>query len=95
MKSKPSYIGDDLDTFLKEEGIYEEVCRRAAKKLLALRFAEQMKRQRITKSALAKKMKTSRSSLDRVLSPTNASVSLDTLERAAAALGRRLKVELV
>ena len=89
------HIGGSLDDFLKEEGIYEEVRRESAKQLLAFQLLDQMKRKKVTKVALAKRMGTSRSHLDKILDPKNADVTLDTLQRAASALGRRLKVELV
>ena len=92
---KRKHIGSSLDDFLKEEGIYEDCRRESAKLLLAYRLAEQMKRQKVTKVAMAKRMHTSRSSLSRILDPRNKAVSLDTLERAAGALGKRLKIDLV
>ncbi|MGD0091440.1 MAG: helix-turn-helix transcriptional regulator [Planctomycetota bacterium] len=88
------HIGETLDEFLKEEGIYEEVRRDATKMVLAFQLLDAMKKQGVTKVALARRMHTSRSSLDRILDPKNKAVTLDTLDRAAAALGRRLKVEL-
>jgi len=89
------HIGNRLEDFLREEGILEEVQRRAAKKLLALQLLDQMKQKKITKVAMARRMHTSRSSLERVLDPGNSAVTLETLEKAAAVLGKRLKVDLV
>lgn len=89
------YISGSLEEFLKEEGILEEVNRDAAKMVLAFQLLETMKKKGVTKVALARRMKTSRSSLDRILDPRNKAVTLDTLERAAIALGHRLKVELL
>lgn len=88
-------IGSAFDDFLKEEGIFEEVQAGALKKVVAHQLGEAMKAQNLTKVAMAKRMNTSRSQLDRLLDPTNASVSLDTLTRAAAAVGRGIRLELV
>jgi DNA-binding Xre family transcriptional regulator len=65
----------------------------AIKRLLAIQLAAMMKKKRISKADMARRMKTSRSALDRLLDPKNSSVTLQTLERAAQALGKRLKVE--
>jgi DNA-binding Xre family transcriptional regulator len=91
---KNPHIGSSLEDFLAEEGILAEVQALAVKKLLAYRIAELMKRQKLTKDTLAKRMKTSRAALDRLLDPENPSVTLTTLGKAACALGRTLRVEL-
>jgi len=91
---KNPHIGSSLEDFLAEEGIWAEVQALAVKKLLAYRIAELMKRQKLTKDTLAKRMKTSRAALDRLLDPENPSVTLATLGKAACALGRTLRVEL-
>ena len=88
-------IGSAFDDFLKEEGIFDAVQAGALKKVVAHQLGEAMKAQKLTKVAMARRMKTSRSALDRLLDPTNASVSLDTLTRAAAAVGRGIRLELV
>ena len=88
-------IGSAFDDFLKEEGIFDAVQAGALKKVVAHQLGEAMKAQKLTKVAMAKRMKTSRSALDRLLDPTNASVSLYTLTRAAAAVGREIRLELV
>ncbi len=88
-------IGSQFDDFLKEEGIFEEVQAGALKKVVAHQIALAMKDQKLTKVTMAKRMKTSRSQLDRLLDPHNESVSLDTLARAAAAVGRGIRLELV
>jgi antitoxin HicB len=88
-------IGSAFDDFLKEEGIFEEVQAGALKKVVAYQLGEAMRAQNLTKVAMAKRMKTSRSALDRLLDPNNGSVSLDTLSRAAAAVGRGIRLELV
>lgn len=88
-------IGGMFDDFLKEEGIFEAVQAGALKKVVAHQLAEAMKAQNLTKVALAKRMNTSRSQLDRLLDPHNHSLSLDTLTRAAAAVGRQIRLEFV
>ena len=95
MKKKKGGIGSSFDDFLKEDGIYEEVTARAIKRVIARQLDALMEDQGLTKSALARRMKTSRAQLDRVLDPENGSVTLDTLSRAAKAVGRQLRMELV
>jgi predicted transcriptional regulator len=89
-----SHIGSSFDDFLKEDGIYEEVQAAAVKEVLAWQIDQCRREQGLSKSALAKRMGTSRSQLDRLLDPSNMQVQLDTLQRAAAALGRTLVIEL-
>jgi hypothetical protein len=93
MKKKGG-IGSSFDDFLKDEGIYEEVTARAIKRVLARQIGALMKAEGITKTALAKRMDTSRAQLDRLLDPDNESVTLGTLARAAQAVGRKLRFEL-
>ena len=88
------YTGSDFDDFLREEGILEEVTARAHKRLLALQIREAMEQSRMTKAQLAKKLKTSRSQIDRLLDPDNTAVTLESLEHLAAAVGRQLRIEL-
>jgi antitoxin HicB len=92
---KKGRIGSSFDDFLKEDGIYEEVTARAIKRVIARQLDALMEDQGLTKSALAKRMKTSRAQLDRVLNPDNESVTLGTLARAAKAVGRQLRMELI
>jgi antitoxin HicB len=92
---KKGRIGSSFDEFLKEDGIYEEVTARAIKRVIVRQLDALMEDQGLTKSALAKRMKTSRAQLDRVLDPENESVTLGTLTRAARAVGRQLRMELV
>ncbi len=87
-----THQGSDFDDFLKEEGIYEDVEAAAVKKVIATMLAEAMKAENISKVAMVKRIGTSRSQLDRLLDPENASVTLVTLTKAAAAIGKRLKV---
>ncbi len=95
MTKKKRRIGSSFDDFLKEDGIYEEVTARAIKRVIARQLDALMRDQGVTKTALAKRMRTSRAQLDRLLDPKNESVTLATLTRAARAVGRRLHMELV
>lgn len=90
-----SHWGPTLESFLEEEGMLEEANAYATKKILAWQISEAMKEQGISKSDMAKKMKTSRSSLDRLLDPENGSLNLTTMERAATALGRKVMIQLI
>jgi DNA-binding Xre family transcriptional regulator len=92
---KKGRIGSSFDEFLKEEGLYEEVTARAIKRVIARQLDALMQDQGLTKASLAKRMKTSRAQLDRLLDPDNESVTLATLTRAAQAVGRHLRMELV
>ena len=92
--NKHKHIGSRFDDFLKEERILSEAQTVAVKRVIAYQLAQEMKRHKMSKSAMALKMKTSRASLDRLLDPGNSSVTLQTLERAARALGKTLVIEL-
>ena len=92
---KHKNIGSDFDTFLEEEGLLADVDAVAIKRVIAFQIGALMEENKISKTRLAKQMHTSRSSLDRLLDPLNTSVSLQTLERAAQAIGKRLKVDFV
>jgi antitoxin HicB len=86
--------GSDFDVFLREEGILEEVEALAAKRLIAHRLSQFMTKEKLSRAALARRMGTSRSQVDRLLDPANESVTLATLMRAAVALGQSLRVSL-
>jgi DNA-binding Xre family transcriptional regulator len=88
------HVGSDFDDFLKEDGIYEQVQAVAIKRVIAYQIAEEMKKKKLSKTQMASRMKTSRAALERLLDPENASITLITLERAASALGKKLKVQL-
>jgi len=88
------HIGSDFDDFLRGEGILDEAEAVATKRVIAYQLSQEMERANISQSELARRMKTSRSSVERLLDPTNPSVTLVTLERAASAIGKRLKVQL-
>jgi antitoxin HicB len=95
MRKKKGRTGSSFDDYLKDEGIYEEVTARAIKRVIARQLDGLMQEQGLTKSELAKRMDTSRAQLDRLLDPDNESVTLATLTRAAQAVGRHLRMELV
>jgi len=84
----------DFDEFLEEQGILGQVTARAHKRLLALQLDEAMKSSKTSKTQLAERLQTSRSQLDRLLDPDNTSVTLESLERLARAVGKQLRVEL-
>jgi antitoxin HicB len=87
--------GSSFDSFLKKEGIYGNVVALAEKEILAWKLQSAMKEKKLTVSALAKRMHTSRAAINRILDPSNPSITLGTLEKAALALGKRWRFELV
>jgi antitoxin HicB len=87
--------GSSIDDFLKEEGIFEETQAQAMiKEVVAWQLAEAMKKKRISKARMAALLKTSRTQVDRLLDPKN-DITLSSLQRAAAMVGRRVMIELV
>jgi hypothetical protein len=86
-------IGQSFDDFMMEQGIYDEAKELAAKKLIAFKLKAEMDKQKITKTVMAKRMKTSRVTVDNVLNPAY-NTSIGTLERAASALGKELAISL-
>lgn len=95
MTSDTRHVGSNFDEYLKEEGLLEEAERVAIKRVVAYQVDQFMLNQGLSKTEMARRMHTSRASLDRLLDPENGSVTLQTLERAARALGRRLHIALV
>ena len=89
-RKKMDHSGSTFDSFLEEAGIREEVEAVAIKRVLAWQLEQAMQDQKKTKQAMAKQLHTSRSQLDRLLDPSNVSVTLDTITRAARALGKRV-----
>lgn len=87
-------LGSDFDDFLEEEGLLEEATALAVKRAIAFQLSQKMGDEHISKAEMARRMETSRSALDRLLDPENASVTLQTLQSAVQALGGRLKIEL-
>lgn len=86
--------GSSFESFLKEEGIFEEVDEAAIKRVLAWQIEQEMSTRRLNKSDLARRMATSRTQVDRLLDPDNAGVTLHTMHKAAAVLGKRLRVSV-
>ena len=89
------HIGSSLDDFLTEEDIYEEVNTIAIKRVLVWQIEQLMKEQKLSKTAMAQRMRTSRSALDRLLDPKSEAVTLHTLQRAAQSLGKQIRLELI
>ena len=87
-------IGSSFDEFLSEEGRLEQAETVAIKRILAFQVEELMKEQNLSKTEMSRRMKTSRASLERLLDPGNPSVTLQTLDRVARALGKRLQISL-
>lgn len=90
-----THVGSSFDYFLEEEGILGEVSAVALKRILAWQIAQVMEIQGFSKASMAEAMNTSRSALDRLLDPENVAVTLKTMDRAAAVLGKQLRIELV
>jgi hypothetical protein len=88
-------VGSSFDAFPAEQGILEECEEQAVKQILADQIKAALEKDRLTKAAMAVRMQTSRRALDRLLDPTNTSVTLHTLQRAAVAIGRQLRLELI
>jgi antitoxin HicB len=87
-------IGSSFDDFLKEEGIFEEAQAEAIKEVVAWQLAQAMKKRKISKNRMAALLKTSRTQIDRLLNPKE-DITLSSLQRAAAMVGRRVHIELV
>jgi len=92
MKNK--HLGTNFDDFLEEENLLAKAEAVAIKRVIAFQIEELMKKEHLTKAEMARKMHTSRSALDRLIDPKNAAVTLQTLNRAAKALGKHLRIEL-
>ena len=88
------HMGPSIDDFLKKEGIFEEAQAQAIKEVVAWQLAEAMKKQKISKNKMATLLKTSRTQVDRLLDPKN-DITLSSLERAAAIVGRRVSIQLL
>ena len=93
--SKRTHRGSDFRDFMKEQGILGEVEARAMKQALSLQMDQLLKQRELTKTQMAARMKTSRAAVDRLLDASNSSVTLNTLNKAARALGRKVRIELV
>lgn len=93
--TKRRHRGSDFRDFLNEQGILGEVDTRALKQAVSLQLGRLLKEKDFTKAEMAVRMKTSRAAVDRLLDESNSSVTLKTLNKAARALGRKIKIELV
>jgi DNA-binding Xre family transcriptional regulator len=93
--SNNCHLGSAFDDFLEQEGILNEVTEVALKRVLAWQVEQAMKERGLTKSKMAKSMQTSRAALDRLLDPKYDSVTLRTLDKAARAVGKRIRIDLV
>ena len=87
--------GSSFDSFLEKEGVLAEFQAKAIKEVIAWQLGEAMRERKLTKTALAALMNTSRTQISRVLDPNDGNVTIETLQRAAALLGRRVQLELV
>lgn len=94
-KVEKGRLGATFDSFLEEQGIAEETREIAVKRVIAWQLAKIMEERKITKVEMARRLSTSRAQLDRLLDPDNDSVTLGMLTRAAKAVGRTIKLELV
>lgn len=92
---KRKNIGSTFDSWLREEGLYEKVSATAIKRVIARQVAAAMQQKGLTKLEMARRMRTSRAALDRLLDPENDAVTLSTIQKAAAAVGRQIRLELV
>lgn len=89
------HIGESFESFLRDEGLHDDITATAIKRSLALQITHEMAVQKISKSEMARRMKTSATQLGRLLDPSNDRIQLDTLVKAASAVGKSLAVSLV
>jgi antitoxin HicB len=94
-KINREHVGSSLDDLLAADGTLSDATAIAVKRVLAWEIMQEMDRLKISKAEMARRMETSRSSLDRLLDPTNVSVTLQTMSRAATLLGKKLRLEMV
>jgi len=92
---KKKNVGSTFDSFLREEGIYEEVSAAAIKRVVARQVEDAMQQKGLSKAEMARRMHTSRAALNRLLDPDNDAVTLSTLQKTAAVVGREIRLELV
>ncbi len=92
---KRKHVGTSFDSWLDEEGIRQDVTAGAIKRVLARQVVAAMAQEGLTKTEMARRMQTSRSALNRLLDAGNESVTLATLQKAATAMGRKVRLELV
>ncbi len=89
-----THIGSNFDDFLEEEGILADTEAVAVKRVIAFQVEQMMKEQNLSKTEMSQRMNTSRAALNRLLDPANQAVTLQTLDRAARALGKRLQIRI-
>ena len=94
-KKKNPHIGSSFESWLEEAGIREEVTAAAIKAVIARQLAAEMKKKRVTKKRMAELMKTSRTQVDKLLNPKDGNVTIKTLHKAAAVVGKRFEYKLV
>lgn len=92
---KKKNVGSSFDSWLREEGIYQEVTATASKRVLARQLEAAMEEKGLSKAEMARRMQTSRAALNRLLDPSNDSVTLNTLHKAANVIGREVRMVLV
>jgi DNA-binding Xre family transcriptional regulator len=92
---KRKNIGSSFDAWLREEGIHEQVTATAIKRVLARQVETAMKEKNFSKAEMARRMRTSRAALNRLLDPENDAVTLSTLQKAAIVVGREIRLELI
>ena len=90
-----THIGSNFDDFLSEEGLLEEAEAVAVKRVLAFQIKELMESQNLSKAEMARRMQTSRAALERLLDPENRAVTLNTMDKAARSVGKRLRLTLI
>ena len=100
MKTKPatkvnSHVGSDFDNFLREEDLYDQAQAVAVKRVIAFQLERNMQKAQLSKVDMAKRMRTTRAQLDRLLNPENPATTLQTLVRAASAVGKQVRVSFV
>jgi hypothetical protein len=92
---KKKNVGSTFDSWLREEGLYEKVSSTAIKRVVARQVAVAMRQKGLTKIEMARRMRSSRSALDRLLDPANGAITLSTLQKAATVVGRQVRLELI
>ena len=94
MKNRNPHLGSSFEDWLEKEGLHEDATNYAVKSLLAWQVLQFMQMESMTRTAMAKRMKTSRAALNRLLDPENESVTLRTMQNAASAIGAKLEISL-
>ncbi len=95
MKTSNPRSGTTFDDFLKEQGMYDEITAKALKRAITEQLKDAMQTQQLTKVAMASRMETSRTQVDRLLDPDNLRIQFDSLVKAASAIGKRVEIRLI